>query len=217
VRDTEMPAFPAPRTSDRDIWQILAYLRTLAAPAPSEPPPGDPERGVLVFEANCAGCHRVNAEGGRLGPDLSRIGSSRSRDVMVARIRHGVDQPRLGFRPVTITPESGPPIRGVKENEDLFSVQIMDTRERIRGFVKDEVTVVDAERSFMPVFGPERLSDADRKGPAGFRGMSAEGPSPPEENQRRRDERAQGRGSPRASHSAQERHINYLFLCYSVS
>ena len=159
VRDTEMPAFPAPRTSDRDVWQILAYLRTLAAPAPAEPPPGNPERGVVVFETNCAGCHRVNAEGGRLGPDLSRIGSSRSREALVARIRHGVDQARPGFRPVTITPESGAPIRGVKKNEDLFSVQIMDTRERIQGFVKDEVTVTDVERSFMPVFGPERLSD----------------------------------------------------------
>ncbi len=31
-------------------------------------------------------------------------------------------------QPVTITPESGPPIQGVKKNEDLFSVQIMDTR-----------------------------------------------------------------------------------------
>jgi hypothetical protein len=62
---------------------------------------------------------------------------------------------------VTITPASGPPIRGVKKNEDLFSVQVMDTRERIQGFVKDEVTVVDAERSFMPIFGPERLSDED--------------------------------------------------------
>jgi len=161
VSNTEMPAFPAPRTSDRDVWQILAYLRTLAAPAPAEPPPGNAERGATVFDTNCAGCHRVNADGGRLGPDLSRIGSSRSRDALVSRIRSGVDQPRVGFRPVTITPESGPPIRGVKKNEDLFSVQIMDTRERIQGFEKDRVSVVDAERSFMPVFGPERLSDED--------------------------------------------------------
>jgi putative heme-binding domain-containing protein len=162
VSNTEMPAFPAPRTSDRDIWQILAYVRTLASPARLEPPTGDPANGRVVFEENCVGCHRVNADGGRLGPDLSRIGSGRSREVLLSRIRTGIDDPRPGFQPVTITPESGPPIRGVKKNEDLFSVQIMDTRERIQGYEKGRVrSVVDLRRSLMPVFGPERISDSD--------------------------------------------------------
>src|SRR5688572_21951910 len=162
VSNTEMPAFPAPRTSDRDIWQILAYLRTIASPAPMDPPTGDATNGALVFENNCSSCHRVNAQGGRLGPDLSRIGSARSREVLLSRIRTGIDDPRPGFQPVTITPESGPPIRGVKKNEDLFSVQIMDTRERIQGYEKDKVrSVVDLRRSLMPVFGAERLSDND--------------------------------------------------------
>jgi hypothetical protein len=50
----------------------------------------------------------------------------------------------------------------VKKNEDLFSVQIMDTRERIQGYEKDKVrSVVDLRRSLMPVFGAERLSDND--------------------------------------------------------
>ena len=162
VSNTEMPSFPAPRTSDRDVWQILAYLRTLATAAPTEPPAGDAEHGEALFESQCAGCHRVNAEGGRLGPDLSRIGASRSREVLVARLRTGFDESRAGFQPVTITPESGPAIRGVKKNEDLFSVQIMDTRQRIQGYEKDKVTsVVDGTRSLMPVFGSERLSDSD--------------------------------------------------------
>jgi mono/diheme cytochrome c family protein len=33
VPGTEMPAFPAPRTSDMDVWRILAYLKTMPAPA----------------------------------------------------------------------------------------------------------------------------------------------------------------------------------------
>ncbi len=32
IPGTEMPAHPAPRTSDTDVWRILAYLKTLAAP-----------------------------------------------------------------------------------------------------------------------------------------------------------------------------------------
>jgi putative heme-binding domain-containing protein len=159
---TEMPAHPAPRTSDREIWQMLAYLKTLAAPPPSDPPRGNAENGARVFRTHCASCHRVNAAGGRLGPDLSRIGAARSRDVLVARIRRGAEIFRPGFAPVTINTGSGAPIHGVKKNEDLFSVQIMDTSERIQGYEKDKMTsVVDGTTSAMPMFGPDRLSDSD--------------------------------------------------------
>lgn len=162
VSSTEMPAFTAPRTSDRQIWQMLAYLRTLATPAPTEPPPGNADNGERVFRRYCVRCHQVNAVGGRLGPDLSRIGAARTRDALLLRIRRGTDEPRAGFRPVTVTPESGAPIQGVKKNEDLFSVQIMDTDERIQGYQKDRVkSVVDGTASMMPVFGPDRLSDSD--------------------------------------------------------
>jgi len=162
VRNTEMPSFVSPRTSDREIWQMLAYLRTLAAPAPTDPPRGNAENGARLFAANCASCHRVGVTGGRLGPDLSRIGSARSREVMALRIRRGSEEFRAGYAPVTVTPADGPPIQGVKKNEDLFSVQIMDGRERIQGYEKDAVkAVVNGRRSAMPIFGPERLSDSD--------------------------------------------------------
>lgn len=162
VSGTEMPAFPAPRTSDRDIWQMLAYLRTIATPAPSDPPRGDAAHGEQVFRRLCASCHVVNGTGGRIGPDLSRIGSGRPRDALVARIRRGAETFRPGYAPVTVTPDSGPPIQGVKKNEDLFSVQIMDSRERIQGYEKDQVkAVVNGTNSAMPTFGPDRLSESD--------------------------------------------------------
>ena len=160
VPGTEMPANP--RVNDSEAWQILAYLRTLAAPAPADPPRGNAANGERIFRANCSGCHRVNGAGGRLGPDLSRIGVSRSRDAVLQRIRRGAEDFRAGFEPVTLTPQSGPPIQGVKKNEDLFSVQIMDTRERIQGYEKDKMKSVKNEtKSAMPVFGPDRLSNGD--------------------------------------------------------
>jgi cytochrome c oxidase cbb3-type subunit 3 len=139
VPNTEMPSVGA-RTPDVEVWQVLAYLRTLAAPAPSDPPRGNAQNGERVFRANCASCHQVNGKGGHLGPDLSRA----------------------GYEPVTLTPQEGQPIHGVKKNEDLFSVQIMDTRERIQGYEKDKMqAVVDDKKSAMPVFGPDRLSQSD--------------------------------------------------------
>jgi putative heme-binding domain-containing protein len=160
VPNTEMPANP--RVQDHEAWQILAYLRTIAAPAPSDPPRGNAENGAKIFSAQCSACHRVNAVGGRICPDLSRVGVARSREMLVLRIRRGIEDFGAGYAPVTLTPHSGQTVQGVKKNEDLFSVQIMDTRERIQGYEKDKMkAVVDGTRSMMPIFGPDRLSDAD--------------------------------------------------------
>jgi putative heme-binding domain-containing protein len=160
VPNTEMPANP--RMNDRETWQVLAYLRTLATPAPAEPPRGNAQNGEQIYRANCASCHRVNGVGGRLGPDLSRVGSARARDAIVFRIRRGREEFRPGYEPVTLTPPTGEPIHGVKKNEDLFSVQIMDTGERIQGYEKDKMKAVEnGTRSMMPAFGPDRLNDRD--------------------------------------------------------
>jgi len=163
ISNTEMPAFTAPRTSDRQIWQMLAYLRTLAAPASTDPPRGDAASGERIFRDTCMGCHRVNARGGRIGPDLSRIGSARSRDALVLRIRRGVEGRRNnGFAPVTLTTEDGQAVRGVTKNEDLFSIQVMETSERIQGFDKDTLqSIEEPAASLMPTFGPDRLSDSE--------------------------------------------------------
>jgi putative heme-binding domain-containing protein len=160
VTGTEMPANP--RMFDQEVWQVLAYLRTLAAAAPNDPPKGNAQNGERVFRVNCASCHRVNGVGGRLGPDLSRIGAGRARDTLVKQIRGAVEDFKSGYEPVTITAANGQSIRGVKKNEDLFSVQVMDTRERIQGYEKDKVKeVVNDTKSAMPAFGPERLSESD--------------------------------------------------------
>ena len=161
VPGTEMPAVGA-RMFDHEIWQILAYLRTLAASAPTDPPKGNAENGQRIFRANCATCHRINGTGGRLGPDLSRVGNSRTRDMMVKQIRGATEDFRPGYEPVTVTSADGQAIKGVKKNEDNFSVQIMDTRERIQGYQKDKMkSVADDTKSAMPAYGPDRLSESD--------------------------------------------------------
>ncbi len=159
---TEMPAFPEPRTSDLDIWRILAYLKTLAASAPAEPARGNPATGETVFAANCIGCHRVGDRGGHLGPDLSRIGVARARAALARQVRGDVVDFRTGYEPVTLTTPAGRQIHGVKKNEDLFSIQIMDSSERIQGYLRDDMkTVTNEKKSAMPAFGADRLSDAE--------------------------------------------------------
>jgi cytochrome c oxidase cbb3-type subunit III len=161
VPGTEMTAADPLRVLDKDIWQVLAYVRTLGG-VPTVASTGDARNGEQIFRTNCSSCHRVNGRGGQLGPDLSRIGSGRPRAGLMGKLRGSSDFIRPGFEPVTIVTREGGRIRGIKKNEDEFSIQIMDTRERLQGYVKANLTEVTIEKqSLMPVYGPDRLNDRD--------------------------------------------------------
>jgi len=158
VPGTEMPATNA---LDDDIWKVLAYLRSLSTPA-SPSPSGNAGNGEKVFKVSCSGCHRVNGVGGRLGPDLSRIGAARSRAALTREIRTASEYIGPGFEPVTLVTPRGERIRGVRKNEDSFSIQIMDTRERIQGYVKENLReVINETRSLMTDYSPDLLNDRD--------------------------------------------------------
>ena len=63
---------------------------------------------------------------------------------------------------MTLVTRDGERIRGVRKNEDEFSIQIMDARERLQGYVKANLTAITVDKqSLMPVYGPDRLNDRD--------------------------------------------------------
>ena len=161
VPGTEMTGADPARVLDKDIWQILAFVRTLSGrtvPAST----GDAANGERIFRANCSSCHRVNGRGGQLGPDLSRIGSGRPRAGLSSKLRGTSEYIRPGYEPVTLVTREGERIRGIRRNEDEFSIQIMDTRERLQGFLKTGLTSVSIDKqSLMPAYGPDRLNDRE--------------------------------------------------------
>jgi alcohol dehydrogenase (cytochrome c) len=161
VPGTEMPS-QGDGTSDDDILQIVAYLRNLGTVAPAERPIGNVERGRHLFDQQCTTCHRVAGAGGRLGPDLSRIGSSRSHAGLVREIRTPSEWIAPNFETVTILTKDGQRIRGTKKTEDVFSIQIMDTRERLQGYIKADLKEVIYEKtSLMPAYPASQLPDSD--------------------------------------------------------
>lgn len=159
VPGTEMQPSTAP---DDDVLMIMAYLRNMNTAAPAEKPMGNVEHGKTLFEAQCATCHRVGDRGGRLGPDLSRVGAARARPALVREIRRPSEWIPPAYETVTLVTRDGQKIRAVKKNEDVFSIQIMDMRERIQGYLKANLQDVIYEKtSLMPAYEPDRLSDAD--------------------------------------------------------
>ncbi|MGA8145591.1 MAG: c-type cytochrome [Candidatus Acidiferrales bacterium] len=162
---------PANNLSDAETWEIIAYLRTLAPRAP-ESALGDAKAGEKIFfgDGNCSLCHMVAGKGGRLGPDLSRVGAARSPKYLAQKLRNpnvstaaalmepGKEWP-LEYGTVTVVTLSGETIKGVVRNEDSYSIQFMDLSENLRSYLKADLSEVKhEEKSVMPVFSEEALN-----------------------------------------------------------
>jgi putative heme-binding domain-containing protein len=149
------------RAADDDLLMLIAYLRNLGTVAPPDTPIGNAENGRQLFASQCSLCHRVSGRGGRLGPDLTRIGAARSRAALVREIRAPSEAIPEKYETVTLVLSDGRRVRGAMKNEDAFSIQIMDVRERLQGYLKAGLKEVVYERtSLMPPYGPDRLNDA---------------------------------------------------------
>jgi quinoprotein glucose dehydrogenase len=154
-----MPAFRVP---DHEIWAMVAYVKSISTVEAAEAGPGDPARGQELFEARCTRCHRAGGDGGRLGPDLTRIGTIRSRDALIRAIREPGAAVGNGYRTVTVVTAEGERIRGAAKGEDAFSIQIMDTQQQLRGFSKTSLEGVERDGgSLMPAFTDARLPGPD--------------------------------------------------------
>jgi cytochrome c oxidase cbb3-type subunit III len=160
--------------TDEEIWQIIAYIRSQEVKAPAKPM-GNAAHGKALFygDANCSLCHMVAGHGGRLGPELTAVGGSRTRAALIDSVRNpsrrlagGLTEATKEFpqeyESVTLVTADGKEIKGVTLNEDSFSVQIMDTAERIHLLEKDKLRSYQKSRqSAMPKYAPDLLSDKD--------------------------------------------------------
>ncbi len=119
---------------------IVAYLRSLATEGRT-PIRGDAARGKSVYEnkGGCAGCHRIGADGSRLGPDLSEIGALRR----VVDLERSLRDPNAEVLPQNrfyrVVTKSGEIVTGRLLNLDTFTVQLLDTQEHMRSFKRPDL------------------------------------------------------------------------------
>jgi len=148
---TEMPEFGA-RLEPEEIWRLVTYLRSIAGREAARVA-GNPGLGRKLFweKGQCGQCHRVQGTGGRMGPDLTRVGRQRS----LAYLRESVLNPSadltIGYPTITVVTRDGKKIAGVQRAFDTFSVQLMDSAENYYSFFVNDVASVKREfRSLMP-------------------------------------------------------------------
>jgi putative heme-binding domain-containing protein len=152
-------SMPPSTAADNEIWAIVAHLRSISV-MPRLETTGDPDRGRALFVDDCAGCHQVSGQGGALGPDLTTIGATRSRESLTTSIRDPSATVALGFRAVTLR-SGGDRVEGVVKGEDAFSLQVVTVDGALRAFQKRELgELTRGKESLMPAFDASRLSDA---------------------------------------------------------
>jgi putative heme-binding domain-containing protein len=155
---------PGTGMQDLEIRAVMAYLGTVGRPPSTAPERGDRANGERIYweTANCGACHRIGDRGGWLGPDLTRIGGARSRAALVREVRTASEFIVRNYEAVTLVTGDGSRVRGAVKNEDTFSIQIMDSSQRLRAFLKSDLRELTHEdRSLMPDYPQSRLSDRD--------------------------------------------------------
>ncbi len=157
VAGTEMQSWSVQFGND-GVWKLVTYIRSIAR-AERTPPKGNRAAGEKLFwgKGGCGKCHVVGTRGGHLGPELTRVGRTRS----LAYLRESVVAPSAdltaGYFTITVTTADGKQITGVQRGYDNFSAQLTDMSEKFHSFQRSEVKSIKREyRSLMPD-GYERM------------------------------------------------------------
>lgn len=153
--DSEVP--------DAAVWQLVAYIGSLRYDPASVDLAGSAEAGRRLFngKGDCASCHMVNGRGGRLGPDLSRVGENqRPEDLLDALVNPDAEvDPR--WWTLRVTGPDGVTREGFRMNEDSFSLRIMDRDDNLWSFPKKQISAYQRiETSTMPSYD-QQLTESE--------------------------------------------------------
>lgn len=140
-----------------EIWKILLFVRQLEQSVGKSGQgcgagAGDADRGSALFRGK-AGCHACHGKTSRLGPDLTGVGATRSREHLRESILNPDKEISRRFRTAMVKTRAGESVRGLLMNEDEYTVHVMDTSERIRSFRRvDLIEVSMLKESLMPSY-----------------------------------------------------------------
>ena len=134
-------AMPPHKFQDAELIGIVAYIRAMRDVHATNVAVADAQRGKEIFAGKgaCRGCHRINGQGSRLAPDLSDIGLVRSANALQESLLDPTASMLPINRSVRGVTKDGKVITGRRLNEDTYSVQLIDTEERLVSLVKTDL------------------------------------------------------------------------------
>lgn len=150
VPGTDMPGTNVP---DEPVWELVAFVRALGAPAAETIFPGDAARGERVYAANgCGNCHAISGRGGALGPDLSNAGGTRSYEYLRESIIKPGERISYGYQKVEAKLKDGRSLEGIARNYSNYDVQIASRDGKLYLLKTDELTDLKVSiATYMPL------------------------------------------------------------------
>lgn len=148
---------------DSQVWQLVAYIGSLSTDPANIDLPGSIANGASLFtnKGDCNSCHMIDGQGGRQGPDLSRVGERRSPEELLSDMLN----PHIDVAPrwwtMRVTDKDGVVREGLRMNEDSFSLRIMDEDANLWSYPKNRIASFERlEASTMPSY-TQILSDSE--------------------------------------------------------
>ena len=159
-----MPAFVT--LQSREKTAVIAFIRAGFDLVSGTVKVGDAARGQALFswKGGCATCHRVNGRGPRVATDLSDIGAIRSPVSLQRSLVDPAGSLLPANRTIRAVTRDGRAISGRRLNEDTYTVQVIDERERLVSLTKTdlrsfEVSPVSAMPSAEKTLSPNEVAD----------------------------------------------------------
>ncbi len=125
---------------------------------------GDPSKGKLAFSQQCAKCHMVGGEGGKVGPDLTGMGTHPREELLI----HILDPSRSvegNFVQYSLATVDGRVLNGLLASESKTAIELTDAEGKSHRVLREEIEEFAAsKRSLMPEgfekqLGAEGLAD----------------------------------------------------------
>ncbi len=115
---------------------------------------GDAERGAKVLnekaEVSCVRCHKINGQGGEVGPDLTGIGKRQDRRYLLESIVAPNKQVAKGFETLLIATDDGAVVSGIVKEDTETSLRLMTADGKLQTIPKDRIEEQKRGASAMP-------------------------------------------------------------------
>lgn len=115
---------------------------------------GDPERGRAIYHRKtllCSTCHLIDNQGGRLGPDLSTVGSYMTPESLLESLLNPSTSIKQGYETVLVTTKDKSIVAGLLQRRTGDSVLLRDTSGKVTSIPSRNVAKIDVSPvSLMP-------------------------------------------------------------------
>ncbi len=127
--------------SETEAAMIVAWLRGNATASSAPGLAGDTARGKVIFEGkgNCTSCHGPGGVGSRRAPGLLDVGVIRRPLQIEQALLDPAAEIHTDYRMVAAELKDGSKVNGRLLNQNSYSIQLLDTTDRLRSLDKAEL------------------------------------------------------------------------------